>query len=81
MSKPFDRNERLGHLTGLTSVLHGAWPHFAAELEHLREHYVTSLVTVNSEEVRGKVKMIDELLRLPNTLRQEMDNLAQSLPE
>lgn len=73
--------KRLAEVAALQNVLPGSWPHLAAELGRLRERMVEGLIASNNEELRGKVKMIDELLRLPNTLDQESKDLAQSLSE
>lgn len=70
-----DKNERKGHISVLFGALPAAWNPLSVELGYLRERYVASLVTQNSEEVRGKIKMIDELLRLPETLRQELNQM------
>lgn len=76
-----DSNERRGHVTALYSSLPGSWPMLEKELTHLREQFVADLIVSNDEQKRGRIKMIDELLRLPETLRQEMDQMAQSLPD
>jgi hypothetical protein len=76
-----DKNERRAHVGALLNALPAAWTPLQVELQYLRARYVDDLIVCNNEETRGKVKMIDEMLRLPNTLRQEMNHLAQSLPE
>lgn len=76
-----DSNERRGHVPALYSSLPGSWPLLEKELAHLRAQFVADLIVSNDEQKRGRIKMIDELLRLPETLRQEMDQMAQSLPE
>lgn len=76
-----DKAERRAHVGALLNALPAAWTPLQVELHHLRERYVADLVVANDEQKRGMVKMIDEMLRLPNTLRQEMNHLAQSLPE
>lgn len=76
-----DRNERRSHVSTLFNALPATWTPLRVELQQMREQYVVSLVTQNSEEMRGRIKMIDDLLRLPETLRQEMNQFEQSLPE
>lgn len=76
-----DSRERRGHVTALFSALPGSWPMLEKELRLLRDRYVIDLIVRDDPEKRGKIKMIDELLRLPETLRQEMDQTAQFLPE
>jgi len=69
------RNEAEALMLALQS---GVWPHLARELEQQRARLVESLISENSEELRGRIKQIDDLLRLPNTLRQELND---PLPE
>jgi hypothetical protein len=42
---------------------------------------VDALITENNEAVRGAIKFIDEVLQLPNNLRQELLSLTNSLPK
>ena len=72
---------RMAQLTALRAVLPASWALFSEELARQREDMLIRLVAENDEQLRGKVKMIDELLRLPNTLDQEIRNLEQSLSE
>jgi ppGpp synthetase/RelA/SpoT-type nucleotidyltranferase len=72
---------RLAQIAALRTVLPASWAHLAEELRRMRDERLIRLIAQNDEQVRGQVKMIDELLRLPNTLDQEMQDLAQSLPE
>lgn len=62
----------------MTALQGGVWPHLTRELEEMRARLVESLISENSEELRGRIKQIDDLLRLPNTLRQELND---PLPE
>jgi hypothetical protein len=62
----------------MTALQGGVWPHLERELEQQRARLVESLISENSEELRGRIKQIDDLLRLPNTLRQELND---PLPE
>lgn len=71
--------ERGFHVAALLDAISGGvWPLMQRELTYQREWLVESLVTQNSDEIRGKIKLIDDLLRLPNTLRRE---LPDPLPE
>lgn len=72
--------KRLAEVAPAYNALVGAWPHVAAELARIRAQHVEALVSENSEELRGRIKQIDDLLFLPHSLRQEMQNLSESLP-
>lgn len=72
---------RMDQVQGLLNALDGAWAPLARELARLRAEKVESLVTENNEQTRGAVKQIDEVLQLPNNLRQELLSLGNSLPD
>lgn len=73
--------ERVNQVQAVLNALPGAWAPLARELERIRAEKVEALVTENNEQTRGAVKQIDEVLQLPNNLRQELLNLVNSLPE
>lgn len=75
-----EAEQRLAQVTPLYSALGGMWPLLAAELERSKADLVISLISENSEELRGRIKQIDDLLNLPHSLRQELDLLTKPLP-
>lgn len=76
-----DVRVRLDQVQTTLNALDGAWAPLAREFERIRGEKVAALITANNEEVRGAIKFIDEVLQLPNNLRQELLSLANSLPE
>jgi type VI protein secretion system component VasF len=72
---------RVNQVQGLLNAIEGAWAPLARELARMRAEKVESLVTENNEQTRGAVKQIDEVLQLPNNLREELLSLINSLPE
>jgi hypothetical protein len=76
-----DVRARVDQVQGVLNALPGAWAPLAREFERIRAEKVDSLITANNDEVRGAIKLIDEILLLPNNLRQELLTLANSLPE
>lgn len=73
--------QRLAQVVPLYNAMAGMFPLLSAELMILRANYVESLVSENNDEVRGRIKQLDEMLRLPHSLSQEIQNLNESLPE
>jgi type VI protein secretion system component VasF len=73
--------ERANQVQTVLNALPGAWAPLAREFERIRAEKVASLITENNEAVRGAIKFIDEVLQLPNNLRQELFNLVNSLPD
>lgn len=72
---------RVDQLQSALNALPGAWAPLAREFERIRAEKLLALVTENNEQTRGAIKQIDEVLQLPNNLRQELLNLAKSLPD
>lgn len=72
---------RVDQVQACLNALAGAWAPLARELGRIRAEKVESLVTENNEQTRGAVKQIDEVLQLPNNLREELLSLVNSLPE
>jgi len=48
--------------------IHTVWPTLSAHLTKIREDLVEKLVVREDNEVRGRIKQIDELLDLPNSI-------------
>lgn len=71
--------KRVSEIQSTLNAMDGTWPHVLRELARSREQLVSALVTENDEQTRGKVKQIDALVLLPNTLRQELMYLIDSL--
>jgi hypothetical protein len=76
-----DVRQRTDQVQTVLNALAGSWAPLAREFERIRAEKVASLITANNEEVRGAIKFIDEVLQLPNNLRQELFSLVNSLPE
>lgn len=72
---------RVNEIQSVLNALPGAWAPLAREFERIRADKVLALITENNEQTRGAVKQIDEMLQLPNNLRQELLSLVNSLPK
>lgn len=72
---------RIDQVQSALNALAASWAPLAREFERIRADKVLNLITENNEQTRGAVKQIDELLQLPNNLRQELLSLANSLPK
>jgi hypothetical protein len=73
--------ERADQVQAVLNAMPGAWGPLAREFERIRAEKVDALITENNEAVRGAIKFIDEVLQLPNNLRQELLSLTNSLPK
>ncbi len=72
---------RLGEVQATLNAMDGVWGHIARELQRDRVAKTEALVVAEDQELRGRIKQIDDLLLLPQYLRMEMQNLSNALPE
>lgn len=72
---------RLGEAQATLNAMDGVWPHIARELQRERLTKMERLVVAEDQELRGRIKQIDDLLLLPQYLRMEIQNLSTALPE
>lgn len=73
--------ERQDQVQSALNALVGSWAPIAREMSRVRAERVEKLITAESEATRGAIKMIDELLQLPNTLQQELKTLAEAITQ
>lgn len=76
-----EQQERLNQVTATLNAMAGCWPTVAAELARIRADKVETLVAADSPELRGAIKEIDQLLQLPNNLRQELLSYDKALSD
>ena len=75
-----EQQERHNQVAATLNAMGGCWPLVAAELARIRADKVETLVAADSPELRGAIKEIDQLLQLPNNLREELLSYANALP-
>ena len=71
-------NERLAEIQTLQSAILPIWSILSKELLSQRQFWAEKLVVINDEQVRGRIKAIDLLLDLPDSLQQEAIALKQA---
>lgn len=64
-------NDRLAQIQPLQMSLATAWPMLEPWLIARKNDLVRELVAVESDQVRGRIKELDNLLGLPERLQQE----------
>lgn len=72
---------RLGEVQATLNAMDGVWPHIARELGRDRLRKMDALVVAEDQELRGRIKQIDDLLLLPQYLRMEIQTLSGALPK
>jgi len=72
---------RMSECQATLNAMDGVWPHIARELRRERLAQIERLVVAEDQELRGRIKQIDELLLLPQYLRREITDLSNALPE
>lgn len=65
----------------LSSLDGGAWPFLAAELRAKRDALVQQLIGKDNEETRGRIKALQDVLNLPETLSQEREGINAGLAD
>lgn len=73
-----DRDARLSELGALSQGLSAAWPTLSKWLNERKDKYLRELVEKDSEQTRGRLKELAELLGLPEQVQQEAVVLQQT---
>lgn len=73
--------ERTAHLAELLSVLLSSWRPVRIELEYRHQRFMHRLIVSNDEGIRGRIQELEELLKLPQSVEQELDRLKTQLPD
>ena len=71
---------RIGEISALINLMQ-LWPTLRPELERQKLDLVNSLVMQENEEVRGRIKQINDFMDLPSALNQELRGLQEALPD
>lgn len=72
---------RVGQIGYALDALRGAWPAISAEVQARINHLVNNLISKDSEQERGAIKELRNLLNLPETLQQEREGLTAALSD
>jgi hypothetical protein len=73
--------ERLAQIAPMQQALSVVWTALEKHLRERKADLVLRLVSKNDDEVRGRIKEIDDLLELPERLQQEAVSLQQPQQE
>lgn len=74
-----DARRELGELQAQLERLSRVWPELLPELTQRRERYTKAAIDHGSELDRGKVKAIEELIDLPETIKRKMERLMNDI--
>lgn len=73
--------ERINHLTDAIEAMRPGWRYIRQELQALAASYTEQLVNQDSEQTRGRIKALRELMELPETLQSERDGMSAALSD
>lgn len=74
--------KRIEKIEAALQAIRPGWPFFMAELQAQVDDNVERLITQNSEETRGRIKALRDLMNLPEALEAERTSiLAAELPD
>lgn len=68
--------DRLAQIAPLQQALDAAWLTLKPYLESRKRAHVAKLIAANSDEARGRIKELDDLLALPEQLQMEAQSLT-----
>ena len=71
---------RIAEISVLLNLIQ-SWPTLIPELERRKLELVNSLVMQENEEIRGRIKQINDFIDLPSALYQELRVLQEALPD
>lgn len=73
--------DRILEIDAALSALQPAWPAFSAVLQDKKQALTVELIAQDSEQTRGRIKQLRELMELPDLLRQEREGIRAALAE
>jgi hypothetical protein len=71
-------NRLLAEKVAQAEAMRSAWPVLKQLFQQMRASAVEALVVSESEQMRGRIKALDEVISLPESVRIEMEALAQA---
>ena len=71
---------RIAEISILMNVLN-MWTTLRPELERQKLALVDNLITQENEQIRGRIKQINDFIDLPSALNQELRGLQEALPD
>lgn len=76
-----DAQERIDEINKILEAIKQGWPFFMAELEQRKALAIAQLIGQESEQVRGRIKALNELLDMPEMLVKEREGISAGLAE
>lgn len=74
-------DERLNYLTTTLDAVGSAWARLTPEIQRRIDEKTQKLISAESEQLRGAIKALQEILDLPATLQSERDHINAALSE
>ena len=74
-----DDRERRAHLASLQTTISRVWRDVEKELDYKVKGLTRQLIDSNNDEIRGRIKALEDLQRLPQKAFEEMQRLDTAL--
>lgn len=71
----------LNRINSTLDALRGAWPMLHLQLQSRMNDLVNRLIGKESEQTRGAIKEVRQLIELPQTLQQERESITAALSD
>lgn len=72
---------RVEQINRTLEAIRSGWPFFMAVMRERAESLTQDLIGQDSEQTRGRIKALRELMELPEALVQERDGISAGLAE
>jgi hypothetical protein len=76
-----DLRTRANRLKQLTEAMRSAWPVLWPVLQEMRDDKTQALIAAENPETRGFIKAVVALIELPESVKAELEQLAQTLED
>ena len=73
--------KRSSEITRIMAAIAPCWELIVEELKHRKQSRIEQLIMSNNDEVRGRIKELDDLMLLPGELHQELNDLEPALSD
>jgi hypothetical protein len=76
-----DLKTRANEISQAIEAMHGAWPFLLREIQRLKAEKLPDLIAKDDEQLRGRIKQLQELEELPLQLRRELEDINAALSD
>lgn len=76
-----DLKARANEISQAIEAMHAAWPFLLREIQRLNAEQLPRLIQKDDEQLRGRIKQLQDLEELPLRLRRELEDINAALSD